>query len=355
MRERGCLRSGRAAPEPLLLCTSQSPVPPSHPAIYLAKITQKVQQLSAFPKIMRRELFSSTEECPAETARCGSVPAGPPAAPRRFPQPGAAGSAPPHLRGAAAAAARGSSEAKVAQSPPFTQKEISGGLSGAEREKRRGDFIPIRFRTTGEPGFDFVWPCLVCVFPRDILGGQNSLPIVPESGGCGSPRAAVPGASGASASRCARSGAALPAARTALPACAGGHEWNAPAVPGRSPRPHPPRAAQPRRCGEARAPHGHGAAAFPSVLDLGNRRLWAVNERPRGAARRGARRAPLRRGPGNRAERSAQGARRCPCRLPGGWGLPRDPRAGPLVISELLEAAWGELYFYLHIKRYRSH
>lgn len=83
--------SDRAAPEPLLLCTSESPVPPSHPPIYLAKITKKVQELSAFPKIMRRELLfwsrDNAEESPAETARCGSVPAGPPAAPRRYRSP----------------------------------------------------------------------------------------------------------------------------------------------------------------------------------------------------------------------------------------------------------------------------
>lgn len=155
-----------------------------------------------------------------------------------------------------------------------------------------------------------------------------------------------------------RQHAQLSAGLAAPNACAGGHERNAPPAPGRSPRPHPPRAAQPRRCGEARAPRGHRAAAFPSVPDLGNRRLLAVNERPRGAARRGAPRCPSAEGsgePGSGAERSGQGARRCPCRLSGGWGLPRVPRTGPLVISEVLEAAWGEVCFYLHIKRYRSH
>lgn len=64
--------------------------------------------------------------------------------------------------------------------------------------------------------------------------------------------------------------------------------------------------------------------------------------------------------PASGAERTGQGARPSPsggCRLPGGSGLPRVPRAGRLDL--LFLRSWkllGESFiFYLHVKRYRCH
>lgn len=79
---------------------------------------------------------------------------------------------------------------------------------------------------------------------------------------------------------------------------------------------HPPRAAQPRRCGERRAPHGHRAAAFPSVP------VWEIAvfslltsgpEAQRGGEPRGALCGGVRaRGAASGAGRTGQGARRSP-------------------------------------------
>lgn len=64
------------------------------------------------------------------------------------------------------------------------------------------------------------------------------------------------------------------------------------------------------------------------------------------------------RDPAALAEQIGAGARRSPsgnCRFPGGSGraetLPR--RSAVVFIYGVLEAAWGELYFYLDVKRYR--
>lgn len=125
-----------------------------------------------------------------------------------------------------------------------------------------------------------------------------------------------------------------------------------------------------RNPGGAGGPGLRTATALPveisSALDLGNRRLFAVNEQPRGAARGGAPRCPFTEGsagtggnrPGGSADRAGSSAvpvRRLP--PPRGLGAAESPPCGSagLVISEVLEAAWGELYFHLHVRRYRCH
>lgn len=102
---------------------------------------------------------------------------------------------------------------------------------------------------------------------------------------------------------------------------------------------HPLRAAQPRRCGVRRAPHGHRAAAFPSVLVWGIAVFSLLTSGPeaqRGGEPRGA---PLRRGPPapvrgpGGAGRELRGVRPPP-RGPGAAESPPCGSAGP-VISEV--------------------
>lgn len=61
--------------------------------------------------------------------------------------------------------------------------------------------------------------------------------------------------------------------------------------------------------------------------------------------------------PATLAEQTGTGARWSPsgnCCLPGGLGGAEGLPCGSavVIIYEVLEAAWGELYFHLHVKRY---
>lgn len=123
--------------------------------------------------------------------------------------------------------------------------------------------------------------------------------------------------------------------------------------------PHLPRALPAGNAWELRAPHGHRAPGFPAVPNRGNRRVLAGNER-HGEAESCAvpRRGEAGAGRGGRAERD----RSCVVPVPQPL-LPRrlgeSPRSVPrrpatVIIYEVLESTWRELYFYLHIKRYRG-
>lgn len=228
---------------------------------------------------MRRELpfwsRDNTEESPAEISRCGSVPAGPlassaaiPAARTRLSRSSASPRSRPQPR-------REPGRQKSLKSPPSTQKEIPGVPLAAswrkEKETRQGVSSESSLAVQARRGLISCGNALCACFPTAFGGDTTLARWSRRAAGSGGPHAEVPGVRGASASR-SRSGAALPGARRPLSAhlspqvaplrsrvredASGTHpqSWSAALAP------HPPRAAQPRRCGGTRAPHGHRAA-----------------------------------------------------------------------------------------------
>lgn len=272
--------------------------------------------------------------------------AGPPPAPRQYPRPGPAGPAAPHLRGAGRSRAGnqgGKSRSKCSLYPP--KKNSRGSLWQPVGVKRRKTGREISSKSSlavqACQGLISCGSALCACFPT-TFGGDRTLARQ-------SRRAAAPALPTLSTERCLRipippeEGLRCRELSDLSPQVAllgtrvredtsGTYPWSR----GAPFAAHPPRAAQPRRCGERRAPHGHRAAAFPSVP------VWEIAvfslltsgpEAQRGGSPAvpsavGSGRGERPAGQADRAGSSALPVRRL--RLPGGLGLLRVPRAGPL-------------------------
>lgn len=233
-------------------------------------------------------------------------------------------------------------------------------------EIREWELDEIPLRSTGAPGLNFVWQHKTCratsfefsstTFAGDITARQQR----PRSLSSGAPRAL--------SSRSLRTPAPTEARGADLPphvALFQTRVWED--TRGNSPLPGAP--CVPRRQRSLGGAGGSGVRTDPALLVSHQCQIWEIAvfsllannpEVQRGGEVRGERCHSAERpgGPGHsgRADRgrgSAVPVRQLP--PPRGLGRAESRPCGSAldIIYEVLEAAWGELYFYLHIKDYR--